>query len=444
MRHCSIVRLFDCLIACLALSLTANAADKVQTRVSVTSQPSGATVIVDGKDRGTTPITLFDLKPGRHHLKYRLAGYCERDRFFSTDEGPFIEKNEVLVEEKGLLLVKTDPPGADIQVDGVSVGRTPRLITHLAAKDTYSVRLRKAGYQDQKISVKFEGRKPLVREETLVLASGTIDISSEPAGAEVTVNGIARGKTPVKVTEVPRGRAVVKFRLEGFEEEVRELAINAGDVQTLPVVLKSLPGTLHLVSVPDGARFYVNDEARGKGPLAIPGLKPGEYKVRAELEGYGTMTKTVVIENGAAAREEFRLSNEMGRLEVRTDPVGAQIVFDGRPVGMTKSSNPDAEVSDVFPIESVLAGEHTLVVRKEGYEESTRHPKVESTKTQACNVRLRRVFIPDVEVVTARGNCRGVFVSRTPELVTVEVSLGITKSIRVDEIRKINWLKKDK
>ena len=192
MRHCSIVRLFACLIVCLALSLTANAADKVQTRVSVTSQPSGATVIVDGQDRGTTPITLFDLKPGRHHLKYRLAGYCERDRFFSTDEGPFIEKNEVLVEEKGLLLLKTDPPGADIQINGDSVGQTPRLITHLAAKDTYSVRLRKAGYQDQKISVRFDGRKPLVREEKMVLASGTINILSEPSGAEVTVNGIVR------------------------------------------------------------------------------------------------------------------------------------------------------------------------------------------------------------------------------------------------------------
>lgn len=444
MRRCSIVRLFGCLIASLALSLTANAADKVQVRVSVTSQPSGATVVVDGKDRGTTPITLFDLKPGRHHLKYRLAGYCERDRFFSTDEGPFIEKNEVLVEEKGLLLVKTDPPGADIQVDGVSVGRSPRLITHLAAKDTYSVRLRKAGYQDQKISVKFEGRKPLVREETLVPASGTIDISSEPSGAEVTVNGISRGKTPLTVTEIPRGRAVVKFKLEGFEEEVRELAVNAGDRQALPVALKGLPGTMHLVSVPDGARFYLNDEARGKGPLAITGLKPGEYKVRAELEGYGTVTRTVTLGNGTSAREEFRLSSAMGRIEVRTSPVGAQVLFDGRPVGLTKSSSPDADVSDVLAIESVLEGEHTLVVRRDGYEEAVRHPKVESTKTLPCNVRLKRVFVPDVEIETARGTCRGMFVTRTPELWTVEVSLGITKSIPVGEIRKVNWLKKDK
>ena len=449
MRNCSIVRLFDCsivrLFGCLIVGvvvcLTTVAGEKVQTRVSVTSQPSGATVIVDGQDRGTTPITLFDLTPGRHHLKYRLAGYAERDRFFHTSEGPFIEKNEVLAEEKGLLLVKTDPPGADIQVDGVSVGRSPRLITHLAAKDTYSVRLRKAGYQDQKISVKFDGRKPLVREETLVLASGTIDILSEPVGAEVTVNGIVRGKTPVKVTEVPRGRATVKFRMDGFADETRELAINAGDVQTLSVGLTGLPGTLHLVSVPDGARFYVNDEARGKGPLAIPGLKPGDYTVRAELDGYGTLTKTVTLENGQSAREEFRLSNVMGRLEIRTDPVGAQLVFDGRPVGITKSDNPQAEVSDVFPIENILEGEHTLVIRKEGYAETTRHPKILSSKTTQHNVRLKRIFLPDVEIVTARGTYPGILVSSSPESVVVEVSLGITRSFPKEEIRKINYLK---
>ena len=226
-------------------SLSAFAQERVPVRVTVTSQPAGATVIVDGMDRGTTPITLFDLAPGRHHIKYRLAGYVEADRFVDTNhEGPFIEKNVVLKEEKGLLLLKTEPAGANIVIDGVTVGQTPRLVTHLAAKDVYNVRLRKAGYQDQLIQVRFEGRRPLVREETLVLASGTVNVLSDPAGAEVTLNGIVRGKTPVLVRDVPRGRAVVKFRLDGFDEEVRELAINAGDVQTLSVPLRGQPGTL--------------------------------------------------------------------------------------------------------------------------------------------------------------------------------------------------------
>ncbi len=426
------------------LSVFAVFADGDQTRVTLTSQPSGATVIVDGMDRGTTPLTLFDLTPGRHQVKFRLAGYLERVRHVDTTESPFIEKNEVMVEEKGLLLLKSEPAGANILINGMSVGVTPKLITNLAAKDTYSVKLRKTGYQEHTFAIKFEGRKPLVREEALVLASGKINIMSEPTGAEVSVNGIVRGKTPITVSDVPRGRAVVKFTLDGFAEEVRELAINAGDVQTLPVVMKGMPGTLQLTSVPNNARFYVNDEARGRAPLVLSGLKPGDYTVRAELEGYGTLTKTVTIANGASASEEFRLSNVMGRLEVRTDPPGAQVIFDGRPVGVTKSRDPKATASDVLAIENVMEGEHVLVIRKDGYSESTRHPKIVQSKTATANVRLRRIFTPDVEIITSRGSYRGVLVSKTPDSVTIEVSLGISRTFPVDEIRKMNFLKPEK
>ena len=420
------------------------AAAPTQTRVSISSQPSGATVVIDGQDRGTTPITLFDLSPGRHHLKYRMPGYVERDRFFRMDEGPFIEKSETLVEEKGLLLLRTEPAGANILIDGVSFGQTPRLVTTLAAKDQHVVRFRKAGYQDQTITVRFDGRKPQVRTETLVLASGTVDVQSEPAGAEVTVNGIVRGVTPLRVSGIPKGRATVKFKLEGFEDEVRELAINAGDVQTLQIAMKGVPGTLHLVSVPEGARFYVNEEARGKGPLTLTGLAPGDYAVRVELDGFGTATKTITIANGGSVREEFRLSNVMGRLEVRTDPVGAQLLIDGRPAGITKSADPAAEISDVLAIENLLEGEHTLVVRKEGYAETVRHPKIRNSKTSQANVRLRRIFLPDTEIVTARGSTRGVLVSVRPDAVIIEVSPGITRSFSRDEIRRMETLKAEK
>ena len=446
MGNCSIVRLFDCLIASVILMLPSLAEDEVRPRVSVTSQPSGATVIIDGMDRGTTPVTIFNLAPGRHHLKYRLSGYVERDRFFNTNEapGPYVEKNEVLEEEKGLLLLKTEPEGCDIQIDGVSVGRTPRLITHLAVNGTYGVRFRKAGYLDQSISVRFEGRKPLVREEKMVLASGTIDVSSEPSGAEVTVNGIVKGVTPLRVTEVPRGRATVKFKLDGYADEVRELSISAGDVQALPIVLKGLPGTLQLTSVPDGARFYVNDEAKGKGPLSLTGLNPGEYVVRAELEGYGTMTRTVTLANGQSASEEFQLSNVMGRIEVRSRPVGAQVFLDGKLCGMTKSKDPDALYSDIFPIENGLEGEHTLVLKMDGYADATRHPKVRSSATSKQHkVVLNRIFTPDIEIVTVRGSYTGVFQKKTALAVTIEVKPGIVREFSQDEIRNIKWLNKE-
>ena len=139
---------------------------------------------------------------------------------------------------------RTDPPGCAIAIDGVAAGTTPRLFTYLDAKETYKVKLTKAGYLPQELVVKFNGREPLVRDETMVLDSGAISIISDPAGAEVTVNGIVRGVTPLEVKDVPKGRAAVKFRLEGFAEEGRELAMRPGDRQTLSIVLSPLPGSL--------------------------------------------------------------------------------------------------------------------------------------------------------------------------------------------------------
>jgi len=433
------------LVLSLALASGLLAQERRPTRVSISSQPSGATVVIDGVSHGTTPITLFDLKPGRHHLKCRLDGYEENDSFFSTSEGPVVERVVTLEEVKGLLLLKTDPAGCDIQVDGVSVGLTPQLLTGLSASGTYAVRLRKAGYQDQLISVRFDGRKPLVRDEKMVLSSGAIDIRTEPSGAEVSVNGIVRGASPLKVTEIPKGRATVKFHLDGFEDETRELSISAGDQQTLAIALKGLPGTLHLVSDPEGARFYVSEEARGKGPLTITGLHPGEYEVRAEKEGFGTLTKTIRIGNGAAVREEFKLSNVMGRLELRSSPPGAQVLLDGHIVGKTSSKDPTAEFSDIFAIENVMEGEHTVTLRMDGYADYVRHPKVQNQKTAKHHkMRLQRIFKPDIELVTSRGTYTGVFKANRAGTIEVEVKPGITSTFQQDEIRNIRYLKEAK
>lgn len=415
-------------------------------RVDITSQPEGATVIVDGQDRGVTPLTLFDLAPGRHQLKYRMTGYVERDRFFKVEEGVPLQRSAVLEPEKGLLLVKSVPEGCNIAIDGISVGRTPRLIANLDTKDSHKVTLRAAGYRPSTFEVKFNGRTPIVHEETLVLDSGIVEIQTEPAGADVTVNGIARGKSPVTVSDIPKGRATVKLSLNGFKDESRELSINAGDRQMLSVLLQGLPGTLSLFSVPEGARFYLNGEYRGKTSVVIPGLAPGVYVVRAELEGYGTETRRISIDNGSMPREEFRLSNQMGRIELRTAPAGVQVLLDGRIVGTTKSADDAAEYSDVFAIENVLEGEHVLLLRADGHAEVVRHPKVQSMKTLPLKLTLRRIFKPDVEIQTDQGVYCGVLVKNknSADFVTIEVKPGIEQSFPKASIRNINFIEQKK
>ena len=435
------IRKFEFLFA-LAFAAVAAFAQEVKTiRCEFTSQPDGANVLVDDEMRGQTPLTLYNLGPGRHHVRFEKQNYESVDEFLALKEGGMFQKNAVMNPVKGLLLLTSEPAGCDISLDGLSLGKTPRLITSLDAKNVYRILLQKPGYKSRTVEVKFSGRTPLVRHEELILDSGVIEVTSDPEGAEVTVNGQPRGTTPVTVRDVPKGRTTVTLKKHGFDEETREITMVAGDSQTLFVKMNGLPGTMSLSSVPDGARFYVNDQPHGKGPISLTNLKPGEYTIRVEKDGFATATKTVSLENGGAIVEEFRLENVMGRIEVRTIPAGAQVLLDGSVVGTTKSKDSDAEASDVFAIENVREGEHTILVRCDGYADVTKHPIVENQKTQSLNIRLKRVFTPDVEIVTDSGTYRGVLISKTPNGVEVEVSLGINRTFQHSEIRKLNFLK---
>jgi hypothetical protein len=120
---------------------------------------------------------------------------------------------------------------------------------HLSGRSVIGT-LQKPGYQPRTVEVKFSGRTPLVRHEKLILDSGILEIRSEPAGAAVSVNGIPRGETPVTVRGVPKGAATVVLQKSGYGAVVRELALNAGDTQTLFLKLEGLPGALKLSSVP--------------------------------------------------------------------------------------------------------------------------------------------------------------------------------------------------
>jgi len=431
--------------AATLVALSLHAAGTSPARVDFTSLPEGASVTVDGELRGVTPLKAFDLELDRpHHVRFTMKDYEPADDFFTLGEGAYVTRHAELKPVKGLLLVTTDPAGAELSLDGYSLGETPRLLTTLDAKDVHRLLVRKTGYQDRKLEVRFNGRSPVVQHINMVLDSGVVTITSEPAGAEATLNGISRGPTPVTVSGIPKGRVSVTLKKDGYETAVREISVNAGDSQELFVSLEALPGKLVLTSVPDGARFYVNDEAQGKGPLDVPGLKPGSYRIRAEMDGYGPVERTVSVDKGQTVSEEFRLESVLGSLEVRTIPVGATVYVDGRNCGTTKSDNPTAEASDVLVVPNLKEGEHTLLVKCAGYAEVVKHPVVSVSKATQANLKLKRVFTPDVRIVTATGTIEGVMVSSDATAILVEVSMGITRSIPRDVIRSVEMIEPER
>ena len=102
----------------------------------VTTNPTGAQAAVDGEARGTTPITL-SLPAGAHTLELRGGG-DPRSIPVTITAGARIDQYIELPKSSptaGQLQVRTDPPGAQVSVDGVLRGTSPTLISDLAPGD---------------------------------------------------------------------------------------------------------------------------------------------------------------------------------------------------------------------------------------------------------------------------------------------------------------------
>ncbi len=106
--------------------------------ITITSIPSGAAVSLDGSQRGTTPAIFHDIVPGSHEVTLSQKGYDDWTQAVSVGSGQTAAINANLVFTKepasltGLLAVTTDPPGAEVYIDGVFKGVSPITIPGLS------------------------------------------------------------------------------------------------------------------------------------------------------------------------------------------------------------------------------------------------------------------------------------------------------------------------
>ena len=432
-------------VALCALSVATVFAN-APTRIDVTARPEGAKVLVDGESKGIVPVSVFNVSAGKHLLRVEASGRRPAEEIVAVSDGDFITKDYDLEQEKGLLLVKTDPAGAEVKMGGTSLGVTPLLLTALDTDKSYALNLECIGYQSKRVNVTLSGRTPLAVFEKLVLDSGVVECVSEPAGATVQVNGIVRGTTPCRVDRVPKGYATFVFKLKGYEDEKRELRIVPGDSQSLSLSMRGKAARLSVISYPDGARVTMDDNYVGKTPLTLSPIRPGIHTIKAELPGYGPVFKTVMMENGGELTEEIKFESILGWIEITTTPPGARIMLDGKVVGTTsahrgKKADLSNVKSDVLFIRDIDAGEYQLLARLRGYADAKGKIKIEAKKPSKLNLRLKRIFIPDTEIETVTGTYRGVIMdSNNPDTYRLEVKEGIMQDFRKADVRTIKSL----
>lgn len=130
--------------------------------LSVSSIPPGATILLDGSVKGSTPLTISGIAPGVYPLVLEKEGYAPYERNVTVSAGKPTVVTANLVPRYGSLQVQSVPSGAEVLFNGTPKGLTPLVVSDLEP-GTYAVSLSKAGYEtDNRTVTVTAGKKQLL------------------------------------------------------------------------------------------------------------------------------------------------------------------------------------------------------------------------------------------------------------------------------------------
>jgi len=183
---------------------------------------------------------------------------------------------------------------------------------------------------------------PPVAPVTPTVAQGTAMISTRPEGAQVTLDGVLKGATPLKLV-LPVGEHTLELA-NGTAARSLPITIEADTVAShyvdlVPGVAATTSGRLEVTSDPAGARVSVDGTARGVTPLAIASISPGSHSVVIS-DGESTVTRTVRVVAGATATVLASITpagSAAGWVTI-TVPLELQIFEAGRLIGTTSAA----------------------------------------------------------------------------------------------------------
>ncbi len=275
----------------LAAGGVAATPDDTPASLWVSAKPIGAVVLIDGDSVGTTPLWMESLAPGTYRVQVVGTAGSRLDTMLSVAAGAMAELDTNL----RTLIEEPEP-------DAVAIADPP-------VEETPST----------------EGMPQTA-------TTGTLRVSSSPAGAVVRLDGRRVGTTPVSLSRVSPGRRSVSVARGGYETSVQQIDIRPGVQFETVVDLRPVPqaapppreatprpeprrspvaatGTVEILVRPWG-RIVIDGETRERESDTVyrTTLSAGTHQVAVSHPQLGSDERTITVQPGGVARIEFDLS----------------------------------------------------------------------------------------------------------------------------------------
>ena len=282
-----------------------------------------------------TKIISYKLPKGEYKFRFQKNGFNDEIRTVSIDQSQQLninlQKGVSTVSTfalPGLIVIESNPSGAEILIDGQKLGITPFQGDITAG--THQLELRKALYYPSVSTFTLKEGETQNIPNTLKPRFGFIAVTSSPSGANVTLDGKAFGVTPITIRSIESGPHLIKIKTELYHEYSEQFNITDGQDKEINSDLKAAFGTLTVNSIPEaGATVFIDGQKKDQvTPYYDSKVPSGRYLLKVTKPLFADVEEEIEITDGKSTTKQIILPQNFGTLTVSA--AESKILVDGK------------------------------------------------------------------------------------------------------------------
>lgn len=297
----------------------------------IESEPLGANVFINDKDVGQTPL----------NRKFKEGEYTYRIEYprYHTSTGNFIllnEKKKLKVKLKpqfGNILVSSIPDdGISIYLDSRNTGKkTPYLLKDVDS-GKHILQLRSKWYKNDKQNISVNDDDTTKANFNMNPSFSEVSITVDK-GADILIDGVKKAKGSW-VGRLLEGYYEVTVQKAKHYSLVKQVQAKAGVPIDLEFSLKKQVGSVDVMCQPGDAKILLDGKDCGTTPNTIYDVLIGEHVIVLSKDGYGTLTKQILVKEDENIVLNETLSNGES-IHFSSNPEESSLWIDGEFIGTT-------------------------------------------------------------------------------------------------------------
>jgi len=282
--------------------------DSASTTLSISTNPHGVAVFLNGDSLGLTPFSAHPARTGRLPLRLKRPNYLTIDTVVVIASGretklafslqqvvpPAKSDSEIIAPQFGSVQILSQPSEGDIFINEQSRGKTPNTLRDLPVGN-YIVVLKKAGYQDFSTSVTVEAGKEKKVDARLAPLMGKLQVVVKPFGS-VYIDGMSKTENTSEPYEadLPVGLHRVKIVHPTFGYWEKDIEIKPDSLQAIEVDFNK-EVKITVASTPEWAYIYVDDKDTRYQTTQVIHVRVGKHRIEVRREGFVVEPDVIVL-----------------------------------------------------------------------------------------------------------------------------------------------------